>query len=84
LFGTPKTITRIEKSQFSGTVSGRTCKFKLETTRTEEPSGWSLLGTPSDSKIEGYILFAKDGCSAEVTELKAGRPEKYYKISKAT
>lgn len=85
LLGTaPKSIIRIAKFQFSGTVSGRTCKFKLEITRTEEPSGWSLLGTPSDSKIEGYILFAEDGSSAEVTELKAGKPEKYYKISKAT
>jgi hypothetical protein len=78
----PKSITRIKKSQFSGTMSGRTCKFKLETTTTEEPSGWSLLGTPSDSRIEGYILFAEGGYSAEVTELNAGRPEKYYKISK--
>ena len=84
LFGTPKSITRIEKTQFSGNVSGRTCKFNIEKTRTEEPSGWSLLGSPSDSKIEGYILFAEDGYSAEVTELKAGKPEKYYKISKAT
>jgi hypothetical protein len=84
LFGTPKSITRIEKTQFSGTASGRTCKFKLEIARTEEPSGWPLLGTPSDSKIEGHILFAEDGYSAEVTELKAGKPEKYYKISKAT
>ncbi len=85
LFGTaPKSIIRIAKFKFSGTVSGRTCKFKLETTRTEEPSGWSFLGTPSDSKIEGYILFAEDGYSAEVAELKAGKPEKYYKISKAT
>jgi hypothetical protein len=84
LFGTaPKSIVRIKKSQFSRTVSGRTCKFKLETTRTEEPPDWSLLGAASDSKIEGYILFAEDECSAEVTELKAGRPEKYYKISKA-
>jgi hypothetical protein len=85
LFGTaPKSIIRIKKSQFSGTLSGRTGKFKLETTTTEEPSGWSFLGTPSDSKTEGYILFAEDGYSAEVTELKAGKPEKYYKISKAT
>lgn len=85
LFGTaPKSITRIKRSNFLGTVSGRTCKFKLETTTTEEPSGWSFLGTPSDSKTEGYILFAEDGYSAEVTELKAGKPEKYYKISKAT
>jgi hypothetical protein len=83
LFGTaPKSITRIEKLQFSGTVSGRTCKFKLETERREDPPGWSILGSPSDSKIEGFILFAEDGHSANVAELKAGKPEKYYQISK--
>ena len=46
LFGTPKSVTRIEKSQFIGTVSGRTCKFKLETTRTEEPPGLVLPWGP--------------------------------------
>lgn len=78
----PKTITRIEKFEFSGTVSGRTCKFKFETKRREEPSGWSMLGTPSDSKNEGYIVFAADGKSGKVVDLKAGKPEKYYEILK--
>jgi Flp pilus assembly protein TadD len=82
---TPKSITRTEKFQFSGNLSGRTCKFRLEITRSEEPLGFrSLLGGSGDSKAEGYIIFAEDGNSADVVELKAGKPEKYYKISKAT
>lgn len=86
LYGsTPKSITRTEKFQFSGTLIGRTCKFKLEITKTEEPPGFrSLLGGSGDSKTEGYIIFAEDGNSANVAELKEGKPEKYYKISKAT
>lgn len=87
LFGemTPRTVTRIEKQEFSGTLSGRTCKFKLEIKRREEPPGVaSILGGPSDSKMEGYIVFTDDGNSAKVAELKAGKVEKYYEISRVT
>lgn len=86
LYGsTPKSITRTERFQFSGALSGRTCKFKLEIARTEEPVAFhSLLGGSGDSKTEGYMVFTEDGNSADVAELKAGKPEKYYKISKAT
>jgi hypothetical protein len=76
-----KMITRIEKIVFTGKVSGRTCKFKLESTRIEEPSGWSILAGSGDSKTEGYIVFAEDGQSGEVVELKSGRPDKYFSIS---
>jgi len=81
----PRTVTRTTKLEFSGTLSGRTCKFKLEVTNTEEPLGLTFaLGGPRDSKTEGYIVFAEDGRSGQVVELKAGKPEKYYEISKAT
>ncbi len=76
----PKSITKIEKHDFSGTLSGCTCKFKLEITRTEEPPGFSILGGPSNSRVEGYIVFAEDGNSGNVAELKSGKPEKYYQI----
>ncbi|PYT54336.1 MAG: hypothetical protein DMG43_06550 [Acidobacteria bacterium] len=79
---TPKNVIRIEKFEFSALASGRTCKFKLENTKREEPPGWAFLGSPSSSTIEGYILFAEDGQSGQVAQLKDGKPEKYYKISK--
>lgn len=74
-----KSVTRIERFEFSGTLSGRTCKFKLETGKRDEPPSWTFLSLPSNSTVEGYILFAEDGRSAQVVETKSGKPEKYYK-----
>lgn len=82
--GSPKPITKIEKSEFSGRLLGRTCKFKLETSRTEEPPYLTLLGGPSSSTVEGYILFAEDGLSGQVAEVKDGKPHKYYNVLKST
>lgn len=79
----PKSVTRIERFEFSGALSGRTCKFKLETSKYEEPPSWTF-GLPSSSTIEGYILFAKDGRSAQVVELKDEKPERYYEVLKLT
>src|SRR5713101_3299339 len=79
---TPKHVMRIERFEFSALLTGRTCKFKLENTKREEPPGWTLLGGSSSSTIEGYILFAQDGNSGQVAQLKDGKPETYYKISK--
>lgn len=80
----PKHVMRIDRFEFSALVSGRTCKFKFENSKREEPSGWTLLGGPSSSTIEGYILFAEDGQSGQVAQSEDGKPEKYYKISKLT
>jgi tetratricopeptide (TPR) repeat protein len=80
----PKSVTRIERFEFSGALSGRTCKFKLQTNQYDEPSSWTVSGAPSSSTIEGYIVFAQDGRSGQVTELNEGKPEKYYSISKFT
>ncbi len=78
----PKSVTRIERFKFSATLSGRTCKFKLETSKYDEPRSWTFGGLPSSSTIEGYVLFGEDGLSGQVAELKDGKPEKYYKVSK--
>lgn len=80
---TGKTVTRIERFEFSGILAGRTCKFKLETSKHDEPASSLLLaGFPSISTIEGYVLFAEDGFSGQVIEIQNGKPEKYYKVSK--
>ncbi len=81
--GGPKSITKVERFEFSGTLSGRTCKFKLVASKHEDPASWSFLGGPSESTLEGYILFAEDGLSGWVAELKDGKPEKYYMVSKS-
>lgn len=78
----PKSVTRIESFGFTGTLSGRTCKFKLETSKRDEPQVWTLLGGPSSSTIEAYVLFAEDGQSGQVAQIKDGKPEKYYGVSK--
>jgi predicted Zn-dependent protease len=80
----PKNVTRIERFEFSAVVSGHTCKFKVENSKAEDPSGWTLLGSPSSSTVEGYILFAEDGRSGQVAQIKDGKPEKYYKVTKLT
>jgi hypothetical protein len=81
--GSPKSVTRVEELKFSGTLSGRTCKFKLETSRYDDPEALGYSGLPSDSAIEGYILFAENGLSGKVAELKDGKPQEYYVVSKA-
>jgi tetratricopeptide (TPR) repeat protein len=78
----PKSVTRIVSFEFSATLSGRTCKFSLETRKRDEPASWTLTGIPSSSKTEGYILFAEDGRFGEVAELREGKPDRYYRISK--
>ena len=76
-------MTRTARTEFSGTLSGRTCKFKMEVTYKEEPSGWTM-SKPSDSKTEGYVVFSEDGHSGRAADLKGGKPENYYEISKKT
>jgi Flp pilus assembly protein TadD len=81
--GSPKSVTRIEEFEFSGTLSGQTCKFKLETNRYDDPASFGFSGLPTDSSVEGYILFAEDGLSGKVAELKDGKPQEYYVVSKS-
>lgn len=82
----PKRI-KIERFQFSGGVVGRTCKFVIEK-HTLPPKGpgypvlGSLLGEVDSPTTEGLIVFAEDGQSAEVVELKEKKPDKYYRISR--
>jgi hypothetical protein len=84
----PKPATRTERIEFSGALSGRTCKFKLPASKQDEPqSAWTVLagsGGSGGSTVEGYILFAEDGRSGRVAELKDGKPEKYYEVSRLT
>ena len=83
--GPPKPVTRTERFEFSGTLSGRTCKFKLSASKHDEPqSAWAVLAGSGSSTVEGYILFAEDGRSCRVAELKDGKPEIYYQVSKLT
>ncbi|HEV2522924.1 MAG TPA: hypothetical protein VGT24_11130 [Candidatus Acidoferrales bacterium] len=84
LSGVPPTpITRTEKFEFIGTLTGRSCKFKLSSSKHDDPpSALSALSGAGGQTIEGYILFGKDGRSGKVAELKDGKPEKYYDISK--
>jgi Flp pilus assembly protein TadD len=80
--GERKYVKRIETFEFTGSMSGRTCKFKLARSRRDEPGYLTFADSSSDSTIEGYILFAQDGQSGRVAQLKNGEPEKYYNISK--
>jgi hypothetical protein len=80
--GTGKNAVRTKQYKFLGALSGRTCKFKLETSTHEDPPAY--FDHDSDSTIDGYIIFAEDGNSGEVAEVKEGKPEKYYKIQKVT
>ncbi len=79
----PKPGTRTETFELSGVMTGRTCKFKLTSSKHDEPyTALSVLSGLGGVNIEGYILFNLDFRSGQVAELKNGRPEKYYKISK--
>jgi hypothetical protein len=82
--GPPKPVTRTERFEFSGNLTGRTCKFKLSASKHDDPSAaWTpFSGMSGDQTIEGYILFAEDGRSGRVAELKGDKPEKYYEVSK--
>jgi hypothetical protein len=79
LFGgaSPRVITT-ESVNFTGTLKGRSCKFKLETHVTTEP--FSLRA--GNSTTEGYILFTEDGLSAEVIEIQNGKPSAQYTVQK--
>jgi hypothetical protein len=86
LFGTPST-TRQEtrKISFTGKVEGRTCKFRLETETLSDGSLMTIgqmLGAGKPSR-EGYLVFSRDGNSAEVCELKNGKPSEFFSIKKA-
>jgi tetratricopeptide (TPR) repeat protein len=82
--GPPKPVTRTERFEFSGKMTGRTCKFKLSATKHDDPqAAWATLSSLAGTQaIEGYMLFAEDGRTGRVAELKGDTPEKYYEVSK--
>jgi len=82
--GPPKPVTRTERFEFSGNLTGRTCEFKLKASKHDDPqTAWaSLSGSSGTQTIEGYMLFAEDGRTGRVAELKGDKPEKYYEVSK--
>jgi hypothetical protein len=86
LFGTPATTRQVtRKTSFTGKVEGRVCKFKLETETLSDDSFATLsqmLGGGKPSR-EGYLVFSADGSSAEVCELKNGKPSELYSINKS-
>jgi hypothetical protein len=86
LYGTPATTRQVaRKISFTGKVEGRVCKFRLETETLSDDSFTTLsqmLGTGKPSR-EGYLVFSADGSSAEVCELKNGKPSKFYSINKS-
>ena len=80
----PKSVMRVESFEFSGTVSGRVCKFELVTSRQDEPSSWTFGGLAGSSTLEGYIVFSEDGSKGVVAELKDEKLHNFYEISKLT
>lgn len=79
----PKPGIRTETFELSGAMIGRTCKFTLTSNKHDNPyTTLSALSGLGGANIEGYILFAEDCRSGRVAELKDGKPEKYYEISK--
>lgn len=82
----PTSAVRTESFEFTGVLTGRTCKFKLVSTKSEEPQTVRtiLSGATGSQAIEGYIVFREDGNTGWVAELKDGRPEKYYEILRIT
>ena len=81
LAGSAHPISRIERYSFSGRVIGRACKFELKQ-ETEGISRAMLFGGSGDSRKDGFIVFSEEGDSAQVCDLKDGKPEAYYQIKK--
>lgn len=66
----PKAGTRTERFEFSGTLTGCTCQFKLSSSKHDDPqTAWTILAGSGTSTIEGYILFAEDCRSGRAAEL---------------
>ncbi len=82
LGGSKEPSEKVEKFRFSGSVTGRSCKFEIESETLPTGIAAAAFAGLYASTVKGYLVFAVDGRSGDVVELKDGRPEKYYSISK--
>lgn len=83
LLGGPEKRQEKRRIRFSGKLIGRTCDFVLDNQVAPDSPFFGISALAGTSSRKGHIVFAKDGSSGAVCELKNEKLSEFYSITKA-
>lgn len=82
LGGSSEPSQETKKFTLSGSLQGRTCRFRIEVEVAGRGLTGGILGA-SDQTKEGYMTFSSAGDVADIVELKDDKPGKYYRATRS-